>query len=197
MADNDQIINQGSNETKENEQAAAATKPKDPVRKWTFVLLALAFFLVCWYLVSDRLTPYTSQARIHALVVPVAPEVSGTILTVDVNNNQLVKAGQKLFGIDPERYQLAVQAAEADLQSARQAMGASTANVEAAKAALVSAMASLERAELNPLKPHWPPPGARSTRQKPTSTRPKKIWARKVSVIPAYCRPNQHWPAPG
>ena len=119
----------------------------DPVRKWTFILLAVALLLLTWYLVSDRHTPFTSQARVHALVVPIAPEVSGTIVSVDVKNNQQVKAGQALFQIDPERYQLAVQTAEADLQTARQSMGASTANVSAAEAALVSADANRIRSE--------------------------------------------------
>ena len=77
----------------------------DPVRKWTFIILALVVLLLAWYLISDRLAPYTSQARVHALVVPIAPEVSGTVMSVGVNNNQRVKAGQELFQIDPERYQ--------------------------------------------------------------------------------------------
>jgi multidrug resistance efflux pump len=124
----------------------------DPVRKWTFILLALALLLLTWYLVSDRLTPYTAQARVHALVVPVAPEVSGTIISVDVKNNQRVSAGQELFQIDPERYRLAVQTAEADLQTARQSMGASTANVTASEAALVSAEANRVRSEKDAMR---------------------------------------------
>ena len=62
----------------------------DPVRRWTFILLAVAALLVGWYLRSDRVTPYTTQARVNALVVPVAAEVSGTITAVMVGNNQLV-----------------------------------------------------------------------------------------------------------
>ena len=105
----------------------SAKAPANPVRKWTFITLAVVVLLLVWYLVSDRVTPFTSQARVHALVVPIAPEVSGTIISVDVKNNQRVNAGQALFKIDPERYQLAVQTAEADLQTARQSMGASSA----------------------------------------------------------------------
>lgn len=119
----------------------------DPVRKWTFITLALILLLLAWYLVSDRLAPSTSQARVHALVVPIAAEVSGTVVSVDVRNNQRVSAGQDLFQIDPERYRLAVETAEADLQTARQAMGASSANVSAAEASLVSAKANLIRSE--------------------------------------------------
>lgn len=138
-------------ETRPDDDQKPAAKPDkpamDPVRKWTFILLAAILLLLAWYLVSDRLAPITSQARVHALVVPIAAEVSGTVISVEVRNNQRVSAGQELFRIDPERYQLAVETAEADLQTARQAMGASSANVSAAEAALVSARASLVRAE--------------------------------------------------
>jgi len=125
---------------------------KDPVRKWTFITLAAVFLLIVWYLVSDRLTPFTSQARVHALVVPIAPEVSGTVSEIMVGNNQQVKAGQELFQIDPERYRLAVETAEADMQTARQSMGASSANVNAAEASLVSAEANLVRSEKDAIR---------------------------------------------
>jgi multidrug resistance efflux pump len=149
MSDTDN--NEEQTSKKPASEPQAETKPakaaKDPVRKWTFIILAMALLLLAWYLVSDRLAPFTSQARVHALVVPIAPEVSGTVASVSVKNNQRVKAGQELFHIDPVRYRLAVQAAEADLQTARQSMGASSANVTAAEAALVSAQASYSQAE--------------------------------------------------
>ena len=116
-------------------------QPMDPVRKWTFILLGVALVMTLVYLRADRITPYTTQAKLHALVIPIAPEVSGTVTSVDVRNNQRVSAGQALFQIDTERYQLAVQNAEANLTSARQAIGASSANVDAARASLESARA--------------------------------------------------------
>jgi multidrug resistance efflux pump len=154
MSDNKPTVNQAT----EQGGSIPATESKpvkarmDPVRKWTFILLAIVLLLLTWYLVSDRLTPFTSQARVHALVVPIAPEVSGTIVAVNVGNNQRVEAGQELFEIDPERYQLAVQTAEADLQTARQSMGASSANVSAAEAALASAKANLVRSEKDAIR---------------------------------------------
>ena len=81
-------------QSSDNQDSKQQTTPKpvktsmDPVRKWTFITLALVLLLLVWYLVSDRVTPYTSQARVHALVVPVAPEVSGTVVSVNVKNNQ-------------------------------------------------------------------------------------------------------------
>ena len=90
-------------------------KTKDPVKKWTWIIMILCLFMFTLYLVGDRITPYTTQARVHAYVVPLAPQVAGKVISVDVSNNQLVKAGQPLFAIDPSSYELAVQSAKAAL----------------------------------------------------------------------------------
>jgi multidrug resistance efflux pump len=141
------MTDETSNESSEKPEAPAAKSATDPVRKWTLIILALCGVLMIYYIVADRVTPYTTQARVNALVVPIAPEVSGTVTDVAVKSNQLVQAGDPLFKVDPERYELAVETAKANLQSARQATGASTANIDAAEAQLVSAQANLLRAE--------------------------------------------------
>jgi multidrug resistance efflux pump len=141
------MTDETSNDSSEQREAEAAKSPADPVRKWTLIVLALCGVLMIYYIVADRITPYTTQARVNALVVPIAPEVSGTVKNVAVQSNQFVKAGDLLLQIDRERYELAVETAQANLQSARQATGASTANIDAAQAQLVSAQANLQRAE--------------------------------------------------
>jgi len=136
------------NEASADESTTIDSKPAmDPVRKWTFILLGACVVLMAWYLIADRVTPYTTQARVHALVVPIAAEVAGRVSDVSVSSNQFVDAGDVLFKIDSERYRLAVATAEANLQSARQATGASAANVDAAEAQLGAARASQRRAE--------------------------------------------------
>ena len=142
-----------SNEETENseggteENVSAVPEAADPVRKWTLIVLAICGVLITWYLVADRHTPYTSQARVHALVVPIASQVSATVTEVFVSNNQYVKEGDELFRVDPDRFQFAVETAEANLQSARQATGASAANIVAAEASLGSAIANRLRSE--------------------------------------------------
>jgi multidrug resistance efflux pump len=126
---------------------AAAGSANDPVRKWTKIILATCVVLLIYYVIADRMTPSTSQARVNALVVPIAAEVSGAVTEVAVSSNQFVEAGDLLFQVDRDRYLLAVETAEANLQSARQATGASTANIDAAQAQVVSAQANLLRAE--------------------------------------------------
>ncbi len=136
------------------EPEAEATEPvkKDPVRKWTLIILLLIVGLLCWYLVADRLTPYSTQARLHALVVPITPLISGLVEEVMVGNNQAVARDDVLFTINIDDYDLQLRAAEADLQVARQSVGASTANITAAEASVTSAVASMRRAEQDAIR---------------------------------------------
>ena len=100
---------------------------------------------LAWYLLADRYTPYTQQARVGAFVIPVAAEVAGRVIRVNVRNNQDVKAGDVLFELDPQPLQIAVDRAKADLESTRRQVGASTAGI-------ASAQASLRAAQANELK---------------------------------------------
>lgn len=117
----------------------------DPVRKGTKWVVLLIGLSLLWYLLADRFTPYTQQARVQAFVIPVAAEVAGRVTSVQVRNNQDVQAGQVLFEVDRQSYQIAVDRAHADLESTRRQIGASTAGI-------ASAQASLRAAQANELK---------------------------------------------
>ena len=136
--------NQDDREQQDNKPVAPA---RDPVRKWTFIILGLCIVLTSLYLVADRETPFTSQAKVHAFVVPIAPQVAGNVTSVEVLNNDQVTAGQPLFRIDPTNYQQALEAAEASLQVVLQSVEAGVSNVIAAEANVVSAKASVWSAE--------------------------------------------------
>ncbi len=120
--------------------------PLDPVRKWTLITLGACAILMLFSLIADRVTPYTSQARVNAFVLPIAAEVSGTVVKVAVTSNQVVAAGELLFQIERQRYALAVDTANANLESARQATRASSADVDAAEGKVVAAEAGLQSA---------------------------------------------------
>ena len=87
------------------------------------------------------------RRAINAYVVPVAPDVGGRVISVEVANNALVEKGERLLTIDPELFELAVIRAQADERAAQQDLGAAAASVESADAALVSARANLVRNE--------------------------------------------------
>jgi multidrug resistance efflux pump len=116
--------------------------PRDPVRRWTLIVLGLIVILFLYSIVADRLTPYTSQATVQAFVVRMAPEVAGRVIEVNVADNQRVKAGDVLFRIDPQPYEIALKQAEARLASVGQTIGASTAAVSSAQERLIEAEAS-------------------------------------------------------
>ncbi|MEM5330433.1 HlyD family secretion protein [Paraburkholderia sp. JHI2823] len=120
-------------------QAPPAAEPSGKALKWVVVLIVVSLI---WYLLADRFTPYTQQARVQAYVVPVAAEVSGRVTRVFVRNNQEVKAGDVLFEIDNEQYRIAADRARADLESTRRQIGASTAGIDSAQASLRAALAN-------------------------------------------------------
>src|SRR5258705_6592334 len=121
--------------------------PANPIRTVTLVVLLLSAAIFVYGLFADRLTPYTDQATVRAYIVNLAPDVSGRVTAVNVTDNQPVKTGKVLFAIDPERYQIAVESAEAQLATAGQAVGASTASLASAEARLAVSEANLANAE--------------------------------------------------
>ena len=124
--------------------ATAADKSqttRDPVRRWTLIVLGLIVVLFLYSIIADRMTPYTSQATVQAFVVRMAPEVAGRVMEVNVIDNQRVKAGDVLFRIDPQPFTLALAQAEARLAGVGQTIGASTAAVTSAQERLIEAEA--------------------------------------------------------
>src|SRR3954471_16351456 len=73
------------------------------------ILFALFLVALVLHTLFDRLTPYTSEATLQAPVVGVAPNISGTIISVAVQDNQPVHAGDRLLRIDPQRFEAAVK----------------------------------------------------------------------------------------
>ncbi|MCE9649674.1 MAG: HlyD family secretion protein [Parvibaculum sp.] len=70
-----------------------------------------------YYMVSGRYVS-TDNAYVKADMVSVSPDVGGRIVRVFVKQNEQVKAGDPLFQIDPEPYQLALAEADAQLKAA-------------------------------------------------------------------------------
>ncbi len=130
-------------ETK-TESPAVEAKVHDPVHTVTKVVLFFAITLFVLNLVTDRLAPWTDLARINTYVVPVVPQVSGNVIEINVENDQIVKAGDVLFKIDPADYQLAVESAESSLELAGNQIGADTASVTTAQAKLVESKVNLD-----------------------------------------------------
>lgn len=129
-------------ETASKNRAKKPAEEKDPSQKAVRLVLVLIIVSLAWYLLAERFTPYTQQARVQAFVVPVAAEISGRVTQVNVQNNQRVSAGEALFSIDQEQYLIALERARADLENMRKQVGASTAGIDSAEASLRAAQAN-------------------------------------------------------
>jgi multidrug resistance efflux pump len=66
-----------------------------------------------------ELEPWTRDGRVRANVVQIAPDVSGLVTAVPVQDNQSVAAGTLLFEVDRARYALALRQAESALVASR------------------------------------------------------------------------------
>jgi membrane fusion protein (multidrug efflux system) len=79
-------------------------------------LLVLAGGLLYW--LHARVRENTDDAQIEGNITPVASRVSGAVTKVNVDDNQLVNAGDVLVQLDPRDYQVAVERAQGELADA-------------------------------------------------------------------------------
>lgn len=91
-----------------------------PIFRLLRFLATLAVVIAAGYVVVQlwnvyMLAPWTRDGRIFAQTVVVGPEVAGTVVSVPLQDNQLVHKGDVLFQIDRSRFQIALDQAEAQL----------------------------------------------------------------------------------
>ncbi|MFZ3618690.1 efflux RND transporter periplasmic adaptor subunit [Leclercia barmai] len=89
--------------------------------KYFSSLLVLALALIAgWWLWNYYMqSPWTRDGKVRAEQVSVTPQVSGTITTLEIKDNQFVHVGEVLFQIDETPYHIAVLNAEAQLAKAQ------------------------------------------------------------------------------
>jgi membrane fusion protein (multidrug efflux system) len=102
----------------------------------------LALAIGAWLLLRDGSHQATNNAYVVADYTLVAPKIPGFVSAVEVEDNQSVKAGDVLARIDDRDYQVALQAARADLANAR-------AQLANAQAALAQQDSLIEQARAN------------------------------------------------
>lgn len=95
----------------------AVAKILRPVLTLTLVGVAAVAGWRVW--VYYQVEPWTPEGRVRADIIEVAPDVSGIVTEVAVDDHQSVKRGQPLFRIDQARYVLALRQAEAVLTAKR------------------------------------------------------------------------------
>jgi len=102
------------------------------------VLGALVTGALVWHINYQH--PRTNDAMVRANIIGIAPEVSGRIVELHVEDNQYVKQGDLLYVIDPRPYQAKLAQAKAELLVAEK-------EVDSRRASSGSAELAIERLE--------------------------------------------------
>lgn len=98
----------------------------------------VGLFGLWWYVTSGRYIS-TENAYVKADMVAISPDVDGRVVAVEVAENQLVRAGDVLFRIDPEPFRIALAMAEAHISTVRNDIEASRAEFHQVEAEIQEA----------------------------------------------------------
>lgn len=126
---------------------AAASRRSKLGRMLGLVIVLAAIGLAVYVVYYLDQSPRTDDAYVQADTIGVAPQVSGRIISLRVQDNQAVKQGDVLFEIDPEPYQHALERARAALDSLEKQIGLTQRDVRAQQFNAAGARANIERAE--------------------------------------------------
>jgi len=106
--------------------------------------VAAAIGVAWWYLVSQRYVS-TNDAYVGASLAQVTPLASGAVLSVAVDNTQVVKRGAVLLVIDPQDAELQLAEAQAEYGLALRKVATYFANAEARQADYANAQLAYQR----------------------------------------------------
>ena len=139
--------------------AAPAVKARKPRAKRKIALLGVtlavllagaAYGVYYWLYLSHYES--TDNAYVQANVVQVTPQVSGTVIAINADDTDFVKAGQSLVRLDPADAQVALEQAEAQLAQTVREVRTTYVNNGSLKAQIAAREADIARAQSDVLR---------------------------------------------
>jgi len=109
------------------------------LRQAGFLLLPIVLLIGLYFYVGSSRYVTTDDAYVEADQVGLSTDVSGLVEKIDVHENQRVRAGQPLFSLDPQPFQLKLDEAQAQLSAARDDIGSLKADDRNLQAQIVRA----------------------------------------------------------
>jgi multidrug resistance efflux pump len=109
------------------------------------VLVAIVAVLIKYW--DYATNPWTRDGQVRAQVIQITPRVSGPIVKLPILDNQMVKAGDLLFEIDPRTFEASLEQARAQLDETGDNIQALFQQVEAAKAKVDESRAAVTQAQ--------------------------------------------------
>lgn len=105
---------------------------------------AVVIIGVGYYFYESHYYPSTTDAYVNAHIAYIAPQISGTVATINVVDHQKVNAGDLLFSIDPAPFQASYDQAAAHYAAATTQLAADHAALAVAIANLAQTKAALD-----------------------------------------------------
>lgn len=120
-----------------------------PLNKWSVPTAALGGVVLIGTLVllMNYNHPYSYMAREFFVTTPIVPGVSGIVIDVEIEANQIVEKGTVLFRIDPKPYATIVRQKQALLAGSQEGVKELEAAVAAAHARVLESTASRDRSQ--------------------------------------------------
>jgi len=168
MDEDEETRSQPAPANRSRKERAAGYFRERPWAKWVLALVAVAILAggaFIWHYYSVRES--TDDSQIDGHIDPIGARISGTVVRVLHDDNEIVQAGTLLVELDPVDYQVALDRARADLANAQansaganvsipittttssSQLLAADANVKAAEREVESAKARVQEAQAN------------------------------------------------
>jgi multidrug resistance efflux pump len=113
----------------------------------TGVIVLAALGMIAYKYHDYMKYPWTRDGLVRAQVGQIAPRVSGPLVHVPIQNNQLVKKGDLLFEIDPSTFQATVNLARAQFDNMRDIVKSLVEQVEGLKRTVEERQAEINEAK--------------------------------------------------
>src|SRR5450631_3754512 len=113
----------------------------------TGVIVLAALGMIAYKFYDYTKYPWTRDGLVRAQVVQIVPRVSGALVRVPIQNNQLVKKGDLLFEIDPRTFQATVNLARAELDNMRDIVKSLAEQVDGLKGNIAQRQAEISQAK--------------------------------------------------
>lgn len=113
----------------ERDESTEVVQPQSR-RKGIVVVVVVVLVLVAaglWW--RSTYTEDTDDAQINGHLIQISSRIAGQVIKVDVDENQMVKAGDQIAELDPRDFEVAVENAQAALASAEANAAAAKVNV--------------------------------------------------------------------
>ena len=114
---------------RETEESTETAHPQSRRRGIIIIVVLLLVVVAAGLWWRSTFSEDTDDAQVNGHLIQISSRISGQVVKVDVDENQLVKAGDEIAQLDPRDYQVAVENAEAALASSQAAAAAAQVSV--------------------------------------------------------------------